>query len=59
MAAIAQEATIDAHDEDDQAMGLHEVIVDTLMVPFVTSVLGVDVTVESVDSREGNGILAI
>ncbi len=34
-------------------MGLHEVIVDTLMVPFVTSVLGVDVTVESVDSGEG------
>ena len=40
-------------------MGLHEVIVDTLMVPFVSSVLGVDVTVESVDSGEGNGILAI
>ena len=59
LAAIAQEATIDAHDEDEQAMGLHEVIVDTLMVPFLTSVLGVDVTVESVDNGKGNGILAI
>ena len=34
-------------------VGLHEVIVDTLMMPFVTSVLGVNVTVESVDSGEG------
>jgi len=58
-ATLAQEATIDAHDEDERAMNLHEVIVDTLMVPFVTSVLGVDVTVESVDSGEWNGILAI
>jgi hypothetical protein len=56
---VAQEATIDAHDEHEQAMGLHEVIVDTLMVRFVTGVFGVDVTVESVDSGEGNGILAI
>jgi hypothetical protein len=40
-------------------MGLHEVIADTLMMPFATSVLGVDVTAESADSGEGNGILAI
>lgn len=59
LAAMAQEATIDAHDEDEQAMGFYEVIVDNLKVPFVTRVLGVDVTVESVDIGEGNGILAI
>lgn len=56
---MAHEATIDGHDEDEQTMGFHAAIVDNLKVPFVTSVLGVDVTVESVDIGEGNGILAM
>ena len=40
-------------------MGFHEVISENVKVPFVTSLLGVDVTVESVGIGEGNGILAI
>jgi hypothetical protein len=59
LAAMVQEATIDGHDEDEQAMGFYDVIADALKLPFVTSVLGVDVTVEGVDIGVGNDILAI
>ena len=34
LAAMAQEATVDAHDEDEQAMGFHSMIVDSLEVPL-------------------------
>jgi len=53
------EATVDAYGEDEQAMGFHTMIVDNLELPFVTSVLGVDVTVEDIDLAEGNSILAV
>lgn len=56
---MAQEATIDGHDEEEQVMGFHDMIVEYLKVPFVTSVLGVEITVESVDIGKGNSILAI
>lgn len=59
LAAMAEEATLDAHDEEEQAMGFYDLILENLKVPFMTSVLGVDVTVESVDMGAGNGILAI
>jgi hypothetical protein len=59
LAAMAQEATVDAHDEDEQAMGFHSMIVDSLEVPFRTSVLGMEVTVQDIDLANDNSILAI
>jgi hypothetical protein len=59
LAAMAEDATVDAHDEDEQAMGFHTVIADDVKVPFVTSVLGVEVTVGDIDLAEDNSILAI
>jgi hypothetical protein len=59
LAAMAEEATVDAHGEGEQAMGFHTMIRDHLKLPFVTSVLGFDVTVEGVDLAEDNSILAI
>jgi hypothetical protein len=59
LAAMAEEATVDAYGEDEQAMGFHTMIVDNLKVPFVTSVLGVDVTVEYIDLADDGSILAI
>ena len=56
---MAEDATVDAHDEDEQAMGFHAVIVENVKVPFMTSVLGVEVTVEDIDLAEDNSILAI
>jgi hypothetical protein len=40
-------------------MSFHTVIADNLKMPFVTSVLGVDVTVEGIDLADDNSILAI
>jgi len=59
LAAMAEDATVDAHVEDEQAAGFHAVIVDNVKVPFITSLLGVEVTVEDVDLTGDNSILAI
>ena len=59
LAAMAEEATVDAYGEDEQAMGFYTMIADNLEMPFVTSVLGVDVTVEDIDLGEDNSIAAI
>jgi hypothetical protein len=59
LAAMAEDATVDAYGEDEQATGLHAVIVDNVQVPFMTSVLGVEVTVEDIDLAGDNSILAI
>lgn len=56
---MAEEATVDAYGEDKQAVGLYTMIVDNLALPFVTSVLGADVTVEDIDLGEDNSIVAI
>jgi hypothetical protein len=59
LAAMAEEATVDYYGEDEQALGFHTMIVDNLKVPFVTSVLGVDVTVEDIDLAVDGSIVAI
>jgi Calcium binding len=59
LAAMAEEATVDAYGEDEEAMGFQAMIADNLKVPFVTSVLGVHVTVEDIDLAEDNSILAV
>ena len=40
-------------------MGFHAMIVDNLKIPFVTSVLGIEVTVEHMGLGEDNSILAV
>jgi hypothetical protein len=59
LAAMADYATVDAYGEDEQAMGFHAVIVDNLKMPFMTSMLGVEVTVPDIDLAGDNSILAI
>ena len=56
--AMVEEATVDAHDEDEQIMGLFNAILDELDVPFETSVLGVTVEVVGVDQLPGGCIVA-
>jgi hypothetical protein len=53
------EATVDAHGDDEQVLGFHAMIVDNLKIPFVTSVLGVEVTAEYIGLGEDNSILAM
>jgi hypothetical protein len=59
--ALVEEAIVDAHDEEEQLMGLFSLLQDNLMLPFETTVLGVAVTVvevELVGSHNGH-IVAI
>lgn len=56
---MAEEATVDCSGEDEQASGFYTMIGDSLEVPFGTTVLGVDVTVEDIDLRDDGCIVAI
>ena len=56
--SMVEEVTADAHDEEEQIMGLFYAILDELEVPFETSVLGVTVEVVSVGQIQGSCIVA-
>ena len=58
LAAMVDEAIVDAYDEYEQLAALHAVIEDRLALPFDTAVLGVTVTVTAVQ-RSGSGIVAL
>jgi hypothetical protein len=57
--AMVEEATVDCYNEDEQATGLFTMIEEHLQVPFETRVLGVSVTVASVDLTDSNQIVAM
>ncbi len=56
---MIEEATVDAHDESEQAMGWHYAFDEYLELPFITRVLGVEVNVEQLELRDDNSIVAI
>jgi hypothetical protein len=56
--ALVAEAVVDCYEEDEQLTGLFTMVETHLGIPFTTQVLGVEVTVRSVDMRQG-GIVAI
>jgi hypothetical protein len=56
--AMVEEATVDAYNDDEQLTGLFTMMEDHLVVPFTSTVLGVEVNVKRVDLTEG-GIVAI
>jgi hypothetical protein len=55
---LVEEATVDAYDESEQLAGFYNLIEENLSLPFTTRVLGLDVTVESVDLTD-SGVAAI
>jgi hypothetical protein len=59
LAALVEEATVDAHDESEQVSGLFTMIQDNLDTPFKTRFLGVEITVERVDLKHRDQIMAI
>jgi hypothetical protein len=56
--ALIAEATVDCYDEDEQVLGLYNMLVDEFAVPFETTVLGVAVTVEGIDLTGRGHIVA-
>jgi Calcium binding len=56
---MIEEAVVDAYNESEQTVGFLTMIQDHLALPFSTTVLGVEISVEKVDiTREGQ-IVAI
>ncbi|MBI3698609.1 MAG: hypothetical protein HY238_27680 [Acidobacteria bacterium] len=57
--ALVEEATVDAYNESEQATGLYTMIEDNLRLPFETEILGIAITVESVDMAGEEEIVAV
>ena len=56
---LIEQATVDCYNEEEQVTGVFTMLEDNLALPFETSVLGVSVTVASVDLTDTNQIVAI
>lgn len=59
LAELIEEATVDAHDESEQTAGFFTMLEERLTLPFKTEVLGVEVTVESLDITDDGWIVAV
>jgi hypothetical protein len=57
--AMIEEATVDCHDESEQATGWFTMLDEHLAVPFETKILGVLAIVERVDLNRGEQIIAV
>lgn len=57
--AMIEEATVDCHNEDEQATGLFTMLEEHLSLPFETSILGVPVIVRGIELNDGNNVVAI
>lgn len=56
---LIEEATVDCYNESEECTGLFEMISQHLDIPFVTTVLGVAVTVTAVDLTTSDEIVAV
>jgi hypothetical protein len=53
---LIAEATVDAHDEEEQSIGFFSLLEERLALPFETRILGVDATAERLEPSAGGGI---
>jgi Calcium binding len=56
---MIEEATVDCYDESEQTSGFYTMIEDHLAVPFVTEVLGVEVSVVGIEMDENGSLKAV
>jgi hypothetical protein len=56
---LIEEATVDAYNESEQAVGFYTMLEEYLAMPFKTAVLGVEVTVARVDMTDDDQIVAV
>jgi hypothetical protein len=56
---LVEEALVDAYGESEQATGFYTMIENDLRLPFETEMLGVTVTVESIDITEDDQLAAV
>jgi len=56
---LIEEATVDAYSESEQVTGFLTAIQDNLARPFVSRVLGVEVSVERIELTDADEIVAM
>lgn len=56
---MIEEATVDAYDGSEQALGCFTLLEEKLALPFDTKVLGVPVAVVDLELRDDDSIVAI
>ena len=56
---LIEEAIVDAYDEAEQTTGFYTMMEDNLRLPFETEILGVPVTVESIDFTDDDELVAV
>src|SRR6266487_4636467 len=56
---LIEEATVDAYGDSEQRLGFFTMIEENLALPFVTRILGVDVTVQHIELTRSEEIVAI
>ena len=59
LAALVEEAIVDANGESEQRVGFYTLLGERLETPFNTEILGVAVTVERIDMTDDEQIVAI
>lgn len=59
LAAMIEEATVEAYGESEQTTGWYTMLEEHLALPFETTMLGVVVNVARLDLRGDNNIVAI
>jgi hypothetical protein len=56
---LIEDATADCHDESEQRSGFYAALEEHLDLPFATQVLGLTVTVASIDFNDAQDIVAV
>ncbi len=56
---LITEATVDCYNESEEITGIFTMLEENLAVPFMTKLLGVEVTVERVDLNDAGDIVAL
>jgi len=56
---MTEAAIVDAYGESEQMLGFYTMLEDNLALPFKTEMLGVEVTVERIDLRDDDQIVAV
>ncbi len=56
---LITEATVDCYNESEEVTGIFTMLEENLAVPFTTTMLGVEVTVERVDLNKAGEIVAV
>ena len=56
---LIAEATVDGYNESEQITGIFTMLEENLAVPFTTTLLGMEVTVERIDMNDADEIVAV